>query len=328
VNSSHRPPPALLGRRNGFSRGHVNEIQRARLLAAAAEAVEEIGYARMTVSEIISRAGVSRKTFYDTFRNREDCFLALLEQSLVDAAANAGKAYLDEPHWRAGIRAALFGLLVRMEREPGLARLWIVESLRSGERVLARRAQVLGELARLIGDAGNGAAPNAGRPAIVSEGVVGGAVAILHTRLLSAPGQPLTPLLGPLMYMITLPYGGARVARRELTIPVPEVAPNATDGQLGGGDPLDGLDIRLTYRTVRVLVAIGQQPGASNREIADAAGIADQGQISKLLSRLAKLELIENHGLGQAQGRSNAWLLTGRGAGVVRATRSNAYGLA
>ncbi len=57
--------------------------------------------------------------------------------------------------------------------------------------------------------------------------------------------------------------------------------------------------MRLTYRTVRVLTFIGEHPGASNREIADGAGIADQGQISKLLTRLERLKLVTNLGEGQ-----------------------------
>ncbi len=79
--------------------------------------------------------------------------------------------------------------------------------------------------------------------------------------------------------------------------------------------------MRLTYRTVRVLMVIGEKPEASNREVAVGSGITDQGQISKLLGRLARLELIENLGDGQEKGAANAWRLTARGAAVERATR-------
>jgi DNA-binding MarR family transcriptional regulator len=79
--------------------------------------------------------------------------------------------------------------------------------------------------------------------------------------------------------------------------------------------------MRLTYRTVRVLMVVAEAPGASNREIAEGSGIADQGQISKLLNRLARLELVENTGDGQEKGAANAWHLTPRGEAVERATR-------
>jgi len=68
-------------------------------------------------------------------------------------------------------------------------------------------------------------------------------------------------------------------------------------------------------------MVIAEQPGANNRQIAEGSGIVDQGQISKLLARLARLALVENVGDGQERGASNAWHLTPRGIQVERATR-------
>jgi AcrR family transcriptional regulator/DNA-binding MarR family transcriptional regulator len=298
----------------------VTEIQRARLLTAASDALQEVGYPRMTVAEIISRAGVSRKTFYDAFADAEDCFLTLLEETITRAATLAGEEYYGRRHWRAGIRSALGRTLVLMESEPALTRLWIVEALKGGERVLERRARVLERLAEVIGEGRTATNAACEPPDVVAVGVVGGVLEILHARLLRSSDEPLTDLLGPLMYMIVLPYLGERVAQSELDKPSPRAA-RPKSARLSDGDPLDGLKMRLTYRTVRVLVAIGRRAGASNREVAEASDIVDQGQISKLLNRLARLELIENHGVGQEKGGANAWQLTGRGEQLVRATQ-------
>jgi AcrR family transcriptional regulator/DNA-binding MarR family transcriptional regulator len=292
------------------------------MLAAAVEAVEEVGYARMTVAQVIGRARVSRKTFYDVFADREDCFLAAFDQALGQARLIAQEAYTGESSWREGVRAALARVLMFMDEEPGLARLCIVEALGAGTRVLECRGQVLNELAEVV-DRGR-AASNAARepPQVTAEGVVGAIFAVLHTRLLESTGQPLTDLLGSLMSMIVLPYLGARAAQRELTRPPIEAA-NLERPRLPRRhkDPLEGLNMRLTYRTVRVLMVIAEHPGASNREIAEGSGIIDQGQISKLLNRLARLKLVENLGEGQEKGAANAWHLTPRGAQVERATR-------
>lgn len=314
--------PRLRPGPGGLPRGQVTQIQRSRMLAAAVEAVEDVGYARMTVAQVISRARVSRKTFYDVFTDREDCFLAAFEQALGQARLIAQEAYESESNWRDGIRAALARLLMFMDAEPGLAKLCIVEALGAGERVLDRRGRVLDELAQVI-DRGR-AATNATRepPQVTAEGVVGAIFAVLHTRVLETGGEPLTDLLGSLMSMIVLPYLGARAAGRELTRPPLEIP---TDGRSRAltrhRDPLEGLNMRLTYRTVRVLMVIAEHPGASNREIAEGSGIVDQGQISKLLNRLARLKLVENRGEGQEKGAANAWHLTARGAQVERATR-------
>jgi len=79
--------------------------------------------------------------------------------------------------------------------------------------------------------------------------------------------------------------------------------------------------MRLTYRTVGVLPAIAARPGLSNRQISQRAGIADEGQTSRLLARLARVKLIENGGEGQPKASANAWRLTRRGEAVERRIR-------
>jgi AcrR family transcriptional regulator len=321
IDQTGRGTPRLRPGPNGLPRGQVTEIQRSRMLAAAVEAVEEVGYARMTVAQVIGRAKVSRKTFYDVFADREDCFLAAFDLAIAQASALAEEAYQGEQGWRDGVRSGLARLLMFLDDEPGLAKLCVVEALGAGARVLERRAQVLEELAAIV-DRGR-AVPNAtGEPPdVTAEGVVGAVFAVLHTRLLEEGREPLTNLLSPLMSMIVLPYLGARAASRELSRPALDVHQGARPARSRSKDPLEGLEMRLTYRTVRVLMVIAEHPGASNREIAEGSEIADQGQISKLMTRLARLKLVENTGEGQERGASNAWHLTERGAQVERATR-------
>jgi AcrR family transcriptional regulator/DNA-binding MarR family transcriptional regulator len=314
--------PRLRPGPNGLPRGQVTEIQRSRMLAAAVEVVEEMGYSQMTVAQVIGRAKVSRKTFYDVFADREDCFLAAFEQAVAQARVPVNEAYQSETGWRDGIRSALARLLIFLDDEPGLAKLCVVESLGAGPRVLEHRAQVLEELAEVI-DRGR-SVTNATRepPDVTAEGIVGAVFAVLHTRLLEGDGKPLTDLLRPLMSMIALPYLGSRAAGRELSRPALEVRRDKPQEiRARSKDPLEGLEMRLTYRTVRVLTVIAEHPGASNREIAEGSGISDQGQISKLLTRLSRLQLVENTGDGQEKGASNAWHLTERGGQVERATR-------
>ena len=291
------------------------------MLAAAVEAVGEVGYARMSVAQVIGRARVSRKTFYDVFSDREDCFLTAFSHAVEQARAIATEAYEQESGWLDGIRAALASLLVFMDDEPALARLFVVEALGASERVLEHRARVLDELAVVI-DRGRFVASGTSEPPdVTAEGVVGAVFAVVHARVLDGGREPLADLLGPLMSMIVLPYLGAKAASKELARPALEVPSDGRGPTLARKDPLEGLKMRLTYRTVRVLMVIAEHPGASNREIAEGSGIIDQGQISKLLTRLARLELVRNVGDGQEKGASNAWHLTSRGEQVERATR-------
>ncbi len=323
AHQTRTAPGRRRSRSSGLPRGRVTEIQRSRMLAAALEAVEEVGYGRMTVAQVISRAKVSRKTFYDVFADREDCFLAALEQAVSQVAKPVREAYEREEGWRDGIRAGLAELLVTLDEEPALARLCLVEALGAGPRVLERRAQVLEELAEVVDRGRFVTSAVREPPEVAAEGVVGAVLAVLHTRALEEGPERFSCLLGSLMNIVVLPYLGARAASRELSRPAPETQ-RKSDAQpvlSRTRDPMAGLSMRLTYRTVRVLVVIGEHPGASNREIAERSGVADQGQISKLLARLARLELVENTGDGQEKGGSNAWHLTQRGTRVERATR-------
>lgn len=308
----------------GLPRVQVAEIQRSRMLSATVDVVEEVGYARLTVAQVIARAKVSRKTFYDLFEDREDCFLAVFDQAVERGGAVAKAAYAQEDDWRDAVRAGLVALLGFLDEEPALARLVVVEALGAGPRVLERRSYVLERLKRIVEqgrprDRRRRGRPRRGQPAdVVAEGVVGAAFTVVHSRLLERDHVPLMSLLGPLMSIIVLPYLGEKAAREELARPGPKARRRKLASR---ADPLGDLDMRLTYRTMRVLSFIGDHPGASNREVAEGAGIADQGQMSKLLTRLERLDLLDNTGAGQRHGAANEWHLTDRGHSVERAAR-------
>jgi AcrR family transcriptional regulator len=301
----------------------VTDLQRARLVAALIEVVQEDGYTALTVGTVIARARVSRKTFYGIFANREEAFLAAFTQTTDRLRLLTTQAYAEQPDWRSGIRSALQQLLMFMDDEPGLACMCLVEALGAGERVLDARAELLTEAARAI-DTGRAVAAKHDPPPLTAEAVVGGALAILHNRFAREDGASASELSGALMSTIVLPYLGTRAARAELSRSSGQLASNGGSSELDPapeGDPLKGLNIRVTYRTVRTLTTIGRNPGASNREVAEGAGISDQGQISKLLNRLARVDLIENRGEGQPKGGSNSWHLTARGAYFEKVTR-------
>jgi DNA-binding MarR family transcriptional regulator len=138
----------------------------------------------------------------------------------------------------------------------------------------------------------------------------------MHARLLEDRSCSLVQLMNPLMGIIVQPYLGAAAARRELERR-PPISPEIAENVMR--DPFKGLEIRFTYRTARVLARIADHPGASNRLIADTAGVVDEGQISRLLTRLHRSGLIENLGEGRSKGEPNAWSLTARGEAIFAA---------
>jgi AcrR family transcriptional regulator len=311
-------------------RVQVSAMQRARLLSAAVAAVEELGYARVSVAHVTSRARVSRRTFYDLFENLEDCLLAVMEDAVGLIAAQLAAVSIESLPWRERVRMGLWTILCCLDREPALARVCVVQGARGGQRVSERREELFKSLAATIDEGRNESARAAEVPSLTAEGLVGAAVAIIYKRLLLREREPLSALLDPLMGMIVLPYLGPAAARRERALPAPGPVPVASSRARGGvrvarEDPLDGVPMRLTYRTARVLEVVAEHPGVSNRLVAERAGVSDQGQVSKLLARLGRLELLVNKGEGHAKGESNAWHLTRKGLQVTQSIGMNTH---
>jgi AcrR family transcriptional regulator/DNA-binding MarR family transcriptional regulator len=323
-----RSSAVVVGERapGGQQHARLAEIQRVRLLAAAVRAVDELGYADTTVAHITSRARVSRRTFYELFADREECLAAALEDILGLIAGEFAAVDLDCLAWRERVRGGLWAILSFLDREPALARVCVVQALRGGSRVLARREAILARLATVV-DEGRLEGERAARcTPMTAEGLVGAAFSIVYARLLKGERRPLTGLFGELMGMIVLPYLGPAAARREQERPVPAVPAGAVGRESaldeGVADPLGGVTMRLTYRTARILEAIAEHPGSSNREAGERAGILDPGQVSKLLARLERLGLVTNRtGAGRVMGEPNAWTLTAKGVVVARNIR-------
>ncbi|HTU77972.1 MAG TPA: helix-turn-helix domain-containing protein [Solirubrobacteraceae bacterium] len=273
------------------------------------------GVGSVSLGRVTARAGVSTAVFHEQFADREACLLAAFELGVERARRRLLDAYETQPHWLDAVKAALAAALEFIEQEPALGALLVAHSLGGGRRLLRRRAELLEALARVV-DRGRLELPagRQGPPPVIAEGVVGAVLAVLGNRLLARRPAGVRDLFGPLVSIVVLPYLGAGVARRELarSAPLPRALAGVRPaGAEAGREP--GAGVRLTYRTARVLGAIGEYPGASNREVAERAGIVDQGQTSKLLARLRARGLIVEVGEGRARGAPNAWRLTERG---------------
>lgn len=200
-----------------------------------------------------------------------------------------------------------------------MGRVLVCQSLGSGQAVLGRRTEVVAQLTRAVAE-GQESANGDTHAALTAEGVVGGVLTVIQARLEEADREPLLGLTNQLMGMIVLPYLGVAARRRELERPLPVPAP-VQDDRAALSDPFKDAGMRLTYRTVRVLLVIAERPNVSNRLVGDLAGIGDQGQISKLLGRLRRIGLIDNTGVAPGQGAPNAWSLTAKGQRLAEGLR-------
>jgi AcrR family transcriptional regulator len=112
------------------------------MLQGVAAAAAEKGYARLAVADVIERAGVSRKTFYEHFANKEECFLAAYDAGVeallaaIDAAVTAASSWLEAVH--AGTRC----YLEMLAANPAFAHTFLIEVQGAGAAAIARRTAV------------------------------------------------------------------------------------------------------------------------------------------------------------------------------------------
>jgi AcrR family transcriptional regulator len=167
-------------RAHSLSRRTVTDSQRWRMLEAITEVVAKRGYADANVADVIAAAGVSRKTFYEQFRDKEHCFLSAFEavgERLLGHVVAAGEGHPPGPARR---RAQIARFLVGLANDPLGARVFLVDVLGAGRRSLRLR-QILGTKFghALVGDAGD---------PILRAAIVGGINSVVRGHLID--GEP------------------------------------------------------------------------------------------------------------------------------------------
>jgi AcrR family transcriptional regulator len=193
----------------------VTESQRNRIYQAMIEVVSERGYPETRVVDVIGVAGVSRKTFYELFESKEDCFLAaydVLLENLLGDASNAFESKSGEP-WAARIAAALEALLGHLSEHPDEARFAIVEVLAAGPKALSRRDAALRQFTGFL--EGGRSETSVELPGITSISIAGGINELLYSEILHGAAARLPSRLPDLMFWVTLPFLGAEGAAAE-----------------------------------------------------------------------------------------------------------------
>jgi hypothetical protein len=227
--------------------------------------------------------------------------LAAFDEGVARMSRRLAEAATPERGWRERLQAGLVALLTFLDEQPLWARLLILEPPVAALAVFERRQRALAGLARAIERETQARAirfaGSAQSRRLTADLVVGGVFAVIGERMREGGARSFSELTPSLMAFVLGSYQSASV---------------------GEVDNVK-LPTRTTYRTARVLSAIDALPRPNNREIAEAAGLRDEGQTSKLLSRLERRGWVENVGLGAAYGEPNAWLLTASGERVLRA---------
>ncbi len=219
AESSHDYPPELSRLppgRHGLPREFVVHNQRERLIAGLAEAVSENGYSSTTIAHITRHAAVSRRTFYEHFGSKDECFVAAFDTVMGQLTERVGTAYDAESDWPHAVRAGVEALLGFLTAEPNLARLCMVEALVAGPVVVERYDAAIQSLVPYF-EAGR---KDLGKEALsrlsptTEEALVGGMVSLISRRIIAGRTEELPELLPDLVEFSLTPYIGSAAASK------------------------------------------------------------------------------------------------------------------
>ncbi len=215
--SSHDYPPELSRLppgRHGLPREFVVHNQRERLIAGLAEAVAENGYSSTTIAHITRHAAVSRRTFYEHFGSKDECFVAAFDTVMEQLTERVGTAYDAEADWPHAVRAGIEALLDFLAAEPNLARLCMVEALVAGPVVVERYDAAIQSLVPYF-EAGRKDLDKEALSRLsptTEEALVGGMVSLISRRIIAGRTDELPQLLPDLVEFSLTPYIGSAAA--------------------------------------------------------------------------------------------------------------------
>ncbi len=211
VRSTVGTPPA----RQRLSSEFVAQHQRLRIVHALADEIVEHGYRDVTVTDIVKRAGVARNTFYASFANKEECFLAASDLAGEEAMRRVAEAVrLAPPEWAGQVRAGIGAFLSYVADESALARAFVVESLAAGPAAAQRYERTVRAVApffrlgRRVSESGDQLPPT------LEETIVGGIFWVVYQRIVIGRPEELEGLLDELVEFALTPYLGPVAARR------------------------------------------------------------------------------------------------------------------
>jgi AcrR family transcriptional regulator len=194
----------------------VAQSQHTRLLEAVGRAVAEKGYAATTIDDIVRGAGVSKKTFYEHFRDKEDCFLAAYEAAADELFARVREAQSDPDSWLERTRAGISAYLRWLAAEPALARVFLIEVAAAGPRAAERREALRDryaeQLAELQREARRELPELSEPPAEIFHAVVAAVDDLVVRRLRETGGEDLGELEPVLLQLQVALLAGPRVA--------------------------------------------------------------------------------------------------------------------
>lgn len=203
--------PRLPPGRHGLDRDFVTRNQHDRLTAGMITVVAERGYGPATIGQICGAAGVSRRTFYSYFSDKEDCYLDALARFLDHLSATLREAAASAEDWPAALRARVAAMLSVFSTNPDLVHLGWIAPQRAGQALLPVYHRNVEQILDLLSE-GRPAETTRSPSPLVQRAVAGGLMASIALRVEAEESPQLGELLPDLVEFFLAQYLGREEA--------------------------------------------------------------------------------------------------------------------
>lgn len=163
-------------------RATVERNQRRRLLGAIVAVVAERGYEATTVSHVVELSGVSRTAFYRLFANKEECFIAAIDEIVVFLSVAVSEAWQAPGSWDERLRAAFEAFVAVVVAQPAAARACLLDAYVAGPTAVDHVNQGIAMFEAMVGQSFEQSPERAGMPPLVVRGIVGGIHKVVLSR--------------------------------------------------------------------------------------------------------------------------------------------------
>jgi len=193
----------------------IAHSQRERILNAMAEACAGKGFGGTTIADICEPAGVSRATFYELFKDKEDCLHATMELSLADAMGRIVEVYSPDKPWATMVRDSAAAFLDLLAGRPDFARMALIEAPAAGGRSYEMYASGKRVLQALLDRGRDNPIEEQAIPSSAGRGALAAAESLIVGQILAGNTERLPELLPDIVYIVTIPYLGQDEALRQ-----------------------------------------------------------------------------------------------------------------
>ena len=187
----------------------ARDDKRARVLSSVVHLTLDEGYARLTDPQIAQFAGISTEAFHKQFANKEECFLAVLDEFVHEAIDSVRPTLEHAESWPQGVCQTMAAFIDHLVAHQALLRIAFIDLFEVGPGMVGRMTRTIEDFTKLLDELGP--EPRRG-PLVAREAITGALWGIISSYVANDRLSRLPCLVDQLSFTVLAPYIGAKAA--------------------------------------------------------------------------------------------------------------------